>query len=94
MCISLLFKRLFSEFVKRSIRSKYTVKLLCTKLCKQSCDVHASHFVGFLKGHEHNFKNSTVQKHIYTIGNLLTVVKFSVKLLYQYTEDKYRVISL
>ena len=32
-----------------------------------------------LKGHchEHNLKNSTAQKHIYTIGNLLTVVKFS-----------------
>ena len=32
-----------------------------------------------LKGHchEHNFKNSTAQKHVYTIGNLLTVVKFS-----------------
>ena len=28
-------------------------------------------------GHEHNFKNSTAQKHVYTIGNLLTVVKFS-----------------
>ena len=32
-----------------------------------------------LKGHchEHNFKNSTAQKHVYTIGNLLTVLKFS-----------------
>ena len=27
--------------------------------------------------HEHNFKNSTAQKHVYTIGNLLTVVKYS-----------------
>ena len=32
-----------------------------------------------LKGHchEHNFKNSTAQKRVYTTGNLLTVVKFS-----------------
>ena len=32
-----------------------------------------------LKGHchEYNFKNSTAQKHVYTIGNLLTEVKFS-----------------
>ena len=32
-----------------------------------------------LKGHchEQNFKNSTAKKHVYTIGNLLTVVKFS-----------------
>ena len=32
-----------------------------------------------LKGHclEHNFKNSTAQKHVYTIGNLLTVAKVS-----------------
>ena len=31
-----------------------------------------------LKGHchDHNFKNSTVQKLVYTIANLLTVVKF------------------
>ena len=31
-----------------------------------------------LKGHchEHNFKNSTAQKHVYTIRNLLTVVRF------------------
>ena len=35
--------------------------------------------VSVLKGHchEHNFKNSTAQKHVYTFGNLLTVVKFS-----------------
>ena len=26
---------------------------------------------------DHNFKNSTAQKHVYTTGNLLTVVKFS-----------------
>ena len=33
-----------------------------------------------LKGHchEHNLKNSTAQKHVYTIGNLLTVVKISL----------------
>ena len=33
----------------------------------------------YLKGHchEHSFKNSTAQKHVYTIGNLVTVVKFS-----------------
>ena len=32
-----------------------------------------------LKGHchEHNFKNSAAQKHVYTTGNLLTVVKLS-----------------
>ena len=32
-----------------------------------------------LKGHchKHNFKNSTAQKHVYTTGNILTVVKFS-----------------
>ena len=32
-----------------------------------------------LKGHchKHNFKNSAAQKHVYTTGNLLTVVKFS-----------------
>ena len=32
-----------------------------------------------LKGHchEHNFKNSTALKHVYIIGNLLTVVNFS-----------------
>ena len=35
--------------------------------------------IAHLKGHchEHSFKNSTAQKHVYTIGNLLTVVKFS-----------------
>ena len=34
-----------------------------------------------LKGHchEYNFKNSTAQKHVYAFGNLLTVVKFSLK---------------
>ena len=33
-----------------------------------------------LKGHchEHNLKNPTAQKHVYTIGKLLTVVKFSL----------------
>ena len=33
----------------------------------------------FLKGHchEHTLKNSTTQKHVYTVENLLTVVKFS-----------------
>ena len=32
-----------------------------------------------LKGHchQHIFKNSTAQKYVYIIGNLLTVVKFS-----------------
>ena len=32
-----------------------------------------------LKGHchEQNFKNSTAQKHVHTVGNILTVVKFS-----------------
>ena len=32
-----------------------------------------------LKGHchEHNFKNSTARNHLYSIGNLLTVIKFS-----------------
>ena len=33
----------------------------------------------FLKRHchEHTLKNSTAQKHVYTVENLLTVVKFS-----------------
>ena len=36
-------------------------------------------FKCYLKGHchEHNFQNSTAPKHVYTIGNLLTVVRFS-----------------
>ena len=45
----------------------------------------AGKFVGCDKGrlrhcHGNNFKNSTAQKHVYTIGNLLTVQVF-LKLL-------------
>ena len=42
-------------------------------------DLPGKNLLACLKGHchEHNFKNSTAQKHVYTIGNLLTVVKFS-----------------
>ena len=42
----------------------------CFVWCRQS---------NVLKGHchERKFKNSTAQKHVYTIENLLTVVKFS-----------------
>ena len=48
-----------------------------------------------LKGHchEHNFKNSTAQKHLHHCKPINSGQVF-VKLLYQCTEAKYRVISL
>ena len=56
---------------------------------KNRCEtVDLQHHVS-LKGHchEHNFKNSAAQKYVYTIGNLLIVVKFSfLFLLNQCTE--------
>ena len=42
-------------------------------------NTQVSNDVFMLKGHchEHNFKNATAPKHVDTIGNLLTVVKYS-----------------
>ena len=51
--------------------------ILIIPLSCQPCQY--TDLLSILKGHchEHNFKNSTAQKHVYTIGNLLTVAKFS-----------------
>ena len=50
--------------------------LLISK-CLLSCSIKNTTIRTKGHCHEHNFKNSTAQKHVYTIGNLLAVVKFS-----------------
>ena len=70
--------------------NSFTVQELVFKLLKCCTEIKET----LLNGHEHNFINSAAQKHVYTNGNLLTVVKYFLKLLSQCTEDKYKVISL